>query len=127
MADWHLPKTTAGDAARLHHQGRLERSRQGPIGHEDGALTADKLDGKDIAYLVSKNSYKDFEIRAEFWTDEEANSGIFLRCDQSDKIDSRSATRCAPLKRRRFLVGASPTRQPLQPEAPEQSWRRRNG
>jgi hypothetical protein len=56
---------------------------------KDGALTADKLDGKDIAYLVSKNSYKDFEIRAEFWTDEEANSGIFLRCDQSDKIDSK--------------------------------------
>src|SRR5258708_2124726 len=51
--------------------------------------TVDKLDGKDIAYLVSKNSYKDFEIRAEFWVDEEANSGIFLRCDQSDKIDSK--------------------------------------
>jgi len=56
---------------------------------KDGALTADKLDGKDIAYLVSKNSYKDFEIRAEFWTDEEGNSGIFLRCDQSDKIDAK--------------------------------------
>ena len=41
---------------------------------KDGALTADKLDGKDLSYLVSKNSYKDFQIRAEFWTDEEANS-----------------------------------------------------
>jgi hypothetical protein len=29
---------------------------------------------------------------------------------------------CA-VKRRRFPVGARPTRQPLQPEAPEQSWR----
>jgi hypothetical protein len=56
---------------------------------KDGALTADKLDGKDIAYLVSKNSYNDFQIRAEFWVDEEANSGIFLRCDQPDKIDSK--------------------------------------
>jgi hypothetical protein len=56
---------------------------------KDGALTVDKLDGKDIAYLVSKNSYKDFEIRAEFWVDEEANSGIFLRCDQSQKIDAK--------------------------------------
>jgi Domain of Unknown Function (DUF1080) len=56
---------------------------------KDGALTADKLDGKDIAYLVSKNSYKDFQIRAEFWTDEEANSGIFLRCDQSQKLDAK--------------------------------------
>jgi Domain of Unknown Function (DUF1080) len=56
---------------------------------KDGALTADKLDGKDLAYLVSKNSYKDFQIRAEFWTDEEANSGVFIRCDQSKKIDSK--------------------------------------
>jgi Domain of Unknown Function (DUF1080) len=56
---------------------------------KDGALVADKLDGKDIAYLVSKNPYKDFEIRAEFWTDEEANSGIFIRCDQAGKIDSK--------------------------------------
>ena len=49
---------------------------------KDGALVADKLDGKDPSYLVSKNSYKDFQIKAEFWTDEEANSGIFIRCDE---------------------------------------------
>jgi Domain of Unknown Function (DUF1080) len=55
---------------------------------QDGALTADKLDGKDLSYLVSKNNYKDFQIRAEFWVDEAANSGIFIRCDRSDKIDS---------------------------------------
>ena len=54
---------------------------------KDGAMTADKLEGKDIAYLVSRDSYKDFQIKAEFWVDEEANSGIFLRCDQPDKID----------------------------------------
>jgi len=57
---------------------------------KDGALTADRLlDGKDPAYLVTKTSYKDFQIRAEFWTDEEANSGVFIRCDQSKKIDSK--------------------------------------
>lgn len=56
---------------------------------KDGALTADKLDGKDLAYLVSRNSYKDFQIRAEFWVDREANSGIFIRCDRADKIDSK--------------------------------------
>lgn len=39
---------------------------------KDGAMTADKLDGKDLSYLVSKNSYKDFQIKAEFWVDEEA-------------------------------------------------------
>jgi hypothetical protein len=56
---------------------------------KDGAMTADKLASKDLSYLVTKNSYKDFQIRAEFWVDEEANSGIFIRCDQSDKIDAK--------------------------------------
>jgi hypothetical protein len=57
---------------------------------KDGALTADKItDGKDPSYLVSKNSYKDFQIKAEFWTDDDANSGIFLRCDGSAKIDAK--------------------------------------
>src|SRR5215470_19211934 len=51
---------------------------------KDGALMADKLaEGKDPAYLVSKNGYKDFEMKVEFWTDDDANSGIFIRCDQS--------------------------------------------
>ena len=43
---------------------------------KDGALMADKLDGKDLSYLVGKNAYKDFQI-TEFWTNEEANSGHF--------------------------------------------------
>ncbi len=45
---------------------------------EDGAVVADKGKG---GHLVSKQSYKDFVIRAEFWVTPEANSGIFIRCD----------------------------------------------
>jgi hypothetical protein len=57
---------------------------------KDGALAADKItEGKDPSYLVSKDSYKDFQIRAEFWADDDANSGIFIRCDQRDKIDAK--------------------------------------
>ena len=57
---------------------------------KDGALVADKLTaGKDPAYLVSKKSYKDFQIKAEFWTDEDANSGIFIRCKTAKVIDSK--------------------------------------
>ncbi len=44
---------------------------------EDGAIVADKGKG---GYLVSKNSYKDFQIKAEFWADHTTNSGVFLRC-----------------------------------------------
>jgi hypothetical protein len=56
---------------------------------KDGALVADKLAGKDLSYLVTKTSYKDFQIKAEFWTDEEANSGVFIRCDTNKVIDSK--------------------------------------
>jgi hypothetical protein len=59
-------------------------------GMKDGALTADKItEGKEPSFLVSKTSYSDFQIRAEFWADDDANSGIFLRCDGFEKIDSR--------------------------------------
>lgn len=34
----------------------------------------------DPAFLVSRESYADFVIRAEFWVSEDANSGIFIRC-----------------------------------------------
>lgn len=44
---------------------------------EDGAIVADKA--KVASYLVSKNSYKDFQIKAEFWADHTTNSGIFIR------------------------------------------------
>ncbi|MGA7804114.1 3-keto-disaccharide hydrolase [Bradyrhizobium sp.] len=58
---------------------------------KDGAVTADKLlEGKDPAYLVAKTAYKDFQIRAEFWVDEEANSGVFLRCEDPHKIGAKT-------------------------------------
>src|SRR5436190_10165651 len=57
---------------------------------KDGALLADKLEGKDLAYLVSKDSYKDFHIRAEFWVSDDANSGIFIRCEQPKSIGSKT-------------------------------------
>jgi len=49
---------------------------------ENGAIVADKGKG---GFLVSKNVYKDFEIRAEFWVETATNSGIFIRC--SDPVN----------------------------------------
>ena len=40
---------------------------------EDGAIVADKGKG---GHLVTKDSYKNHMIYAEFWSDEDANSGI---------------------------------------------------
>ncbi|ROZ63410.1 DUF1080 domain-containing protein [Ramlibacter sp. WS9] len=42
--------------------------------------------GKTPGYLVTKNSYKDFMVRAEFWSSDDANSGIFMRCQEPANI-----------------------------------------
>jgi len=55
---------------------------------EDGALVADKGQG---GFLVSKSSYKDFQIRAEFWADHNTNSGIFIRAADPKKIGAVSS------------------------------------
>ena len=57
---------------------------------EDGALVSDKLISKGPAHLVSKTSYKDFEIKAEFWASDDANSGIFIRCRDPKKIGAET-------------------------------------
>jgi hypothetical protein len=53
----------------------------------DGVVQADR----GVGYLVSKNSYADFQIRAEFWADADANSGIFIRCSDPQQITPATA------------------------------------
>jgi Domain of Unknown Function (DUF1080) len=55
---------------------------------EDGAIVADKGKG---GFLVSKGSYKDFQIRAEFWADHTTNSGVFIRCTDPKAITATNA------------------------------------
>ena len=55
----------------------------GNWGFVDGALQGQ---GGKLGYLVTKDSYTDFEIRAEFWADESANSGIFVRCQDRASV-----------------------------------------
>jgi hypothetical protein len=55
---------------------------------EGGAIVADKGKG---GYLVSKNSYKDFQVRAEFWADTTTNSGVFIRCTDPNKVTATNA------------------------------------
>ena len=50
---------------------------------EGGAIVADKGKG---GFLVSKNSYKDFLLYAEFFAESDTNSGIFLRAADHQKI-----------------------------------------
>ena len=63
-----------------------------PIGNAnwklgDGVVEATSGNG----FLVSKESYTDFEIKVEFWVDEAANSGVFIRCENPMQIDATNA------------------------------------
>lgn len=53
---------------------------------QDGAAVAEIGGG----HLVSKDAYGDFQLRAEFWVNNEANSGIFIRCADPKKITAEN-------------------------------------
>lgn len=55
---------------------------------EGGAIVADSGKG---GHLVSKGSYKDFELRAEFWAATDTNSGIFIRATDRNKVGSANS------------------------------------
>jgi hypothetical protein len=40
---------------------------------------------------VTKESYTDFQIRVEFWVDDAANSGVFIRCSNPKEITATNA------------------------------------
>jgi hypothetical protein len=61
---------------------------------EDGAVVAHKKDQKKTAYLVSKQKYKDFQLHAEFWVSDDANSGIFIRCEDPKKPGAKTCYEC---------------------------------
>ena len=63
-----------------------------PIGNAnwelaDGAVQADSGSG----FLVTDDSYGDFELTLEFWVDEPANSGIFIRCADPQSVNDRNS------------------------------------
>jgi len=64
-----------------------------PIGEanwraEDGAIVADRGKG---GYLVSKQSFRDFQLHVEFWADTTINSGVFLRATRPQDVDGKTA------------------------------------
>ena len=42
------------------------------------------------AFSCRRRSYSDLEIRVEFWVDEGANSGVYLRCQDPVKITDKT-------------------------------------
>ena len=54
---------------------------------EDGAVVADNGNG----FLVSKNSYTDFDFKTEFFIEEKTNSGVFIRCTDPNRVTGMTA------------------------------------
>jgi hypothetical protein len=53
----------------------------------DGAVQANKGTG----FLVTKSPYTNFELKVEFWADDDANSGVFIRCQDPKQINAMNA------------------------------------
>lgn len=53
----------------------------------DGAVQASSGSG----FLVTPMSYGDLQITLEFWVDDDANSGVFLRCSDLKMINAMTA------------------------------------
>jgi len=55
----------------------------------DGVVQASKASAN--AYLVTPVSYGDFQITLDFWVTADANSGVFIRCEDPKDITATNA------------------------------------
>jgi len=78
---------TLFDGRNLNHWTRTGEANWSLV---DGAVMADK-GGKTPSYLVSRESYGDFELKLEFWATADANSGVFLRASDPAKVGAATA------------------------------------
>jgi hypothetical protein len=91
VAAWHSREAAGQDGWVSLFDGK-NLDNFAPIGDanwrvENGSIVADKGNG----FLVSKNSYGDFQLRAEFWVESDSNSGIFIRCSDRAKVTAANA------------------------------------
>jgi 3-keto-disaccharide hydrolase len=54
----------------------------------EGAIQADKSTTKGSSVLVSKKSFKDFELYVEFWAADDTNSGIYIRAKDPTNVST---------------------------------------
>ena len=84
MAGW-TPLLDAAAAPTLQGWSALG---EGNWSFVDGTLQGK---GGKLGYLLSKQDYADFELKAEFWADADCNSGIFLRCQSRSVVNAGNA------------------------------------
>lgn len=62
------------------------------VGEADWEIIDDyvEADGFTWSYLVTKESYGDFQLELEFWPSPDANSGVYIRCQNPEHVRSDS-------------------------------------
>lgn len=55
---------------------------------KDNAIQA--TEGNGASWLVTKESYSDFTLRVEFWASDDSNSGIYMRCQDGNRMSDRT-------------------------------------
>jgi Domain of Unknown Function (DUF1080) len=96
----HRPDPGRGQLGWLcQHRSRVDPAKMSnldgwtALGSGNWSLVEGTLQGKagTAGFLVSARDYADFDLRAEFWADEDCNSGIFIRCQDRSKITADNA------------------------------------
>jgi hypothetical protein len=62
----------------------LDEFREANWHAEDGAIVVDQHSDAGAAFLITPDSYENFQVYLEFWASDDANSGIFIRCANLD-------------------------------------------
>ena len=88
-----------GCPARIHYD-----EHDHPAEGDELEITKFEIDGSSFSFhskktrfpalsitgVISTPAYDDFELRVEFWASDDANSGIFMRCQDANTITDRS-------------------------------------
>lgn len=87
-----------------------------------------EADGYERSYLVTKETYADFELEVEFWPSADANSGVYIRSQNPEEIASDSGyeiniydTNESPDNRTGAIIHFSP---PLEATTAGERWNR---
>lgn len=87
-----------------------------PIGTADWRLADGVVEAAGgTGFLVSKESYDNFDLRVEFWVSPDANSGVFIRCQDPEQVTAANSyevniydTRPDPQYRTGSIVNIAP-------------------
>lgn len=120
------PVATKAEWVTLFDGNDLDHFNQ--LGEAEWNLVDDyvEADGYTQSYLVTKETYGDFELEVEFWPSADANSGIYIRNQNSEAINAESGyeiniydTNENPDNRTGAIINFSP---PIEPTVAGEQW-----